>query len=172
MKAEKLKPVRTVTSPVSGAIGTVPPAPPSLTDRQLGRITGLAAAGSTEGAIARSLGLSQGKWRQLKKADERVADALAEGLAMDLNACLNALRGAALDRRGAMRKRGGLVPLLAYLKLRHGLRDHGAAPSTEPTGVNVQIVLPGALTHEQFEAMRDITPALPQPAKEIGNGKV
>jgi hypothetical protein len=152
--------IRTVDKPVLAPEA----ATPALSDRALGKITGMAAAGSTEGAIARSLGLSPGRWRALKKANEGVADALAEGLAADLNTCLNALRRAALDSKGSMRKRGGLVPLLAYLKMRHGLRDHGAAPASDGGGgVNVTITLPGAMSHEQFSKLVDVTPA---PAKE------
>jgi hypothetical protein len=158
--------VSTVNHPAIDAVAK----PAVLSDRQLGRVTGLAAAGSTEAAIARSLGMSPTTWRKLKKDDERVAHAFAEGLAMDLNTCLNALRRAALDRKGDMRRRGGLVPLLAYLKMRHGLRDHGAAPGTDPSNVNVQIVLPAAMSHEQFAAGDDKTITLN--ASEVRHGTV
>src|SRR5262245_11297241 len=66
-----------------------------IASAELERITELAAKGCTEEGIRRLLGMARGEWRQRKKEDPELKDAIAAGRSLDLQECMNVLRQAA-----------------------------------------------------------------------------
>jgi len=136
----------------------------------LQQITSMAAQGWTEAAIWRSLGLPRDEWRQRKKEDPGVAAALSEGRSLDLHQCMHVLRASAIaiDKKTNLpvlnsKEPKALTALLAYLKLVHGLRDHGNVPPPADTGGSrhVHFHLPKPMTMDELRAAA--APALPAP---------
>jgi hypothetical protein len=116
----------------------------------------LAAAGFTDTTVARRLGIGNATLRECRKRDPAVAEALARGRARMEDELVHGLMRQARD---------GYAPAAMFLlKTRCGYRETGATDGGD-TKVNVQIVLPRALTMDEY--MKTIEnepiPALPKP---------
>ena len=116
-------------------------------------IQDLAARGVAEMTIARALGMSRGAFRQAKRRDPAVQDALDAGRAVEHDKLVGVLHDAAMA--------GQFVPAIFLLKSRFGYRE-GTAFEVEvnvsaPGGV---LVVPQRKSVEEYLAdlARDVTP--------------
>ena len=107
----------------------------------------LAATGWTEKGIARQLGIDEKTWRRLKAEEPLIADALDQGREEEHHALFTKL----YDK--AMKGDGDTIALLFLLKARHGYKE---GSEVAPNQVAVVFQVPGALSPEQWRAMREI----------------
>ena len=112
----------------------------TVTERGCAVVRKMAAAGHNLAVIAHSLGVGTGTLSRAMERQPDVRTAYDLGRASEEHFLVGKLRSAA--------NKGNIVAAIFLLKARHGYIE-GAPP---PTQVGVQIVLPDALTTEQYAA--------------------
>ena len=111
-----------------------------------------ASQGVTEASMYHALGLSKHHWQEARKADAKLRAALESGRAQEHDALVGALFRAATHAT-----KPHVVAGIFLLKARHGYIDQ-PQPKAEASRVRVEVVLPRALTPEQYQKVLDVTP--------------
>jgi hypothetical protein len=115
----------------------------TLTTEGLRAVERMAAAGCGQRAIATRLGIGERTLKRLIDKDDAVRNAWSSGLGAEEAHLVGNLR--------ALADKGNVVANLFLLKCRHNFREND---SVAPTQNGIQIVLPAAMTHEQWAAHR------------------
>jgi len=135
------------------AVARQPGQPAPLSERALGRLSGMLAAGATLEGARKALGIKPAHWRALRREDSEFKAAVAEGQDQDHAAVLSAIRKAALTAKGTLRK-GNRSLHAARFYLDHLKSRRTPDPDAFQGGVLVVYRDPPGheQTMEQFEA--------------------
>lgn len=118
------------------------PKPVTLEDDEVTLVEKLTAAGHAQRSIAKRLGIGFTTFKEIMKRDNRVSEALANGLAVEHDELVSGLAKAA--------RNGNIVAAIFLLKARHGyIEGQQLAVSNR---VELTFTIPKALTMQQYEA--------------------